>query len=109
MLKKLKNFFTAINLKDVKPHTYVSIIMILVVIINQCLTLMGQPLINCGEDQITFWVNTVLNLIGILYPAWKNQSFSSLAKYADTILYMLRDGKITTDELEEFISKYKEE
>lgn len=109
MLKKLKNFFASINLKDVKPHTYVSIVMILVVIINQCLTLMGQPLINFGEDQITFWVNTALNLIGILYPAWKNQSFSSLAQYGDTILYMLRDGKITTDELEEFIKRYKEE
>lgn len=109
MLQKIKNFFASSNLKDVKPHTYVSIVMLLVVIINQCLTLMGQPLINFGEDQITFWVNTVLNLIGILYPAWKNQSFSTLAQYGDTILYMLRDGKITTKELEDFIQKYQKE
>lgn len=105
MLQKIKHFITS-NLKNVQPHTYISIVMLVVVIANQCLTLMGQPLINLGEDQITFWVNTVLNLVGILYPAWKNQSFSSMAQYADTILYMLRDGKITTDELEEFIKKY---
>lgn len=109
MLQRIKNFFASINLKDVKPHTYISIVMILVVIINQCLTLIGQPLINFGEEQITFWVNTILNLVGILYPAWKNQSFSSLAQYSDTILYMLRDGEITTKELEDFIQKYQKE
>lgn len=108
-MKTLKKFIASINLKEVQPHTYVSIVMVILVIVNQCLTLMGKPLIQFEEATITFWVNTVLNLIGILYPAWKNQSFSNLAQYADTILYMLRDGKITVDELQEFIAKYEKE
>lgn len=108
-MNTLKKFIASINLKEVQPHTYVSIVMVILVIVNQCLTLMGRPLIQFEETTITFCVNTILNLIGILYPAWKNQSFSIIAQYADTILYMLRDGKITIEELEEFIQKYEKE
>lgn len=95
------------RLKSIKPHTWVSLIMVLVVIINYVLTAMGRPLINFGEEEITYAVNTILNLIFIGYAAYKNNSITEKAQLSDEILYALRDGKISKEELENFIAKYK--
>lgn len=106
-MNKIKEFFKSINFKNIQPHTYVSIIMIVLVIINQILLSLGKPMIDCGEDAITYWVNIVFNIVGIVYPAWKNNSFTELAQYADSTLTALRDGKITKEELEAFIDENK--
>lgn len=94
-------------LKTIKPHTYVSIIMMVVSFINYGLMATGNPLINLGEQDITFAVNMVLGIVFIVYAAWKNQSVTTNAKMADEILYMLRDGKISKEELETFVEAHK--
>ena len=104
---KVKKFIKSINLKNIQPHTYVSIVMVVLVIINQFLIMSGNPIINFGEQQITYWVNTMLAIVGIVYPAWKNNSITDFAKICDTVLFMLRDGRITKEEIEEFINKHK--
>lgn len=95
------------TLKKIKPHTWVSVVMVIVAIINYFLTATGKPIINLGEDAVTYGVNTVLNLIFIVYPMWKNNSVTDNALIVDDVLYMLRDGKISKDELEEFIKEHK--
>lgn len=97
------------TLKKIPVRTYVSAIMVLIVIINYVLTAMGKPIINLGEETITYSVNTVLNLIFIGFSMWKNNSVTDNAIAADEVLYMLRDGKITKEELEEFINNHKVE
>ena len=96
-----------INISKIKPHTYVSIIMVVIAIVNYILTYLGKPLIVVGEDQITYIVNIVLNTVFILYPAWKNNSVTEKATIADEILYALRDGNISKEEIEDFIDKHK--
>lgn len=95
------------TLKKIKPHTWVSIVMVIIAIINYVLTAMGKPIINLGEDAITYGVNTVLNLIFIGFPMWKNNSVTENAIIVDDVLYMLRDGKISKEELEQFITEHK--
>lgn len=95
------------TMKKIKPHTYVSVVMIVIAIVNYVLTATGKPIINLGEDAITYGVNTVLNLVFIGYGAWKNNSVTDNAIMADDVLYMLRDGKITKEELVQFISDHK--
>lgn len=95
------------TLKKIKPHTWVSIVMVIIAIINYVLTAMGKPIINLGEDTITYGVNTVLNLIFIGYPMFKNNSVTDNAIIVDDVLYMLRDGKISKEELEQFIEEHK--
>ena len=51
-----------INISKIKPHTYVSVIMVAIAIVNYVLTYLGKPLIVVGEDQITYIVNIVLNI-----------------------------------------------
>lgn len=95
------------TLKKIKPHTYVSIVMVIIAIVNYVLIAMGKPAINLGEEAITYGVNTVLNLVFIAYPMWKNNSITENALIADDLLFMLRDGKIDKSELEQFIEEHK--
>ena len=95
------------KLKSIKPHTWVSLIMVLIVLCNYVLTAMGRPLINLGEEEITYAVNTILNLVFIGYAAYKNNSITEKAQLSDEILYALRDGKISKEELEQFIADHK--
>lgn len=96
-----------VNISKIKPHTWVSLVMVIIVIANQILTALGKPIINIGEDQITYFVNTAMNIAFIAYSAWKNQSVTDNAQMTDEILYALRDGKISKDELEQFIEIHK--
>ena len=95
------------TLKKIKPHTYVSIVMVIIAIINYALTAAGKPIINLGEEAITYAVNTVLNLVFIGFSMWKNNSVTENALIADDVLYMLRDGRISKEELEKFIAEYQ--
>lgn len=97
------------TLKKIPARTYISAVMVIIVIINYILTALGKPIINLGEDVITYGVNTVLNLIFIGFSMWKNNSVTDNAIVADEVLYMLRDGKISKDELETFIENHKVE
>lgn len=94
-------------LKHIKPHTYVSIIMMVISFINYGLMVSGKPIIDLGEETITFAVNMVLGVIFIVYAAWRNQSVTESAQMADEVLYMLRDGKISKEELETFVEEHK--
>lgn len=96
-----------INLKNVKPHTWVSLVMVAFVIINSILAAMGKPIINCSEDQITYIVTAVMDIAFIGFALYKNQSFTDFAQLVDEILYMLRDGRVSKDELEWFIEQHK--
>lgn len=95
------------TLKKIKPHTWVSIVMVIIAIVNYVLIAMGKPVINLEEEAITYGVNTVLNLVFIAYPMWKNNSITENALIADDLLFMLRDGKIDKSELEQFIEEHK--
>lgn len=96
-----------INLKNVKPHTWVSIVMVLLVIVNSVLTAMGKPIIEFQEDQINAIVTAVMDLVFIGFAVYKNQSFSEFAQIVDEVLYMLRDGRISKDEVVTFIENHK--
>lgn len=93
--------------KKIKPHTWVSLIMVILVAINYVLVALGKPAINLGEEETTYIVNTVLNIVFIGYAAYKNNSITQNAQMADEVLYALRDGKITKEELETFIADHK--
>ena len=95
------------TMKKVPVRTWVSIVMVVIVAINYVLTIMGKPLINLGEEEITYAVNTLLSIVMIGYTAWQNNSATENAIIADEILFALRDGVISKEEVEEFIAKHK--
>lgn len=106
MKEKLKKVYNAIV--RIKPRTYVSIAMVVFSVVNMIsMNLNGESIFNFGENDVEYFVNIILNLITILFPFWFNNSFSELAQCCDSLLFYLRDGKISKEELEQFIEEHK--
>lgn len=106
MREKIDKIFNILS--KIKPHTYVSIVMILFLAINTIsIYITGNPLIQFSEESVTDAVNIILNIVFIGYTFWQNNSISDAALCADDILTILKDGKITRKEIEDFINKYK--
>lgn len=107
-MNKVKNFLSQINVKDIKPSTYVSAIVLIFTMVNYVLNIMGKPAININENEIGAWVTAIVGVVGIVYSWYHNQSISHPAQVADDIMKILKDGRITISELEDFIARYSE-
>lgn len=108
-MNKLKNFLSQINVKDIKPSTYVSAVVLIFTMVNYVLNIMGKPVININENEIAGWVTAIVGVAGIIYSWYKNQSITKPAQVADDVMQILKDGKITLAELEDFVAKYSEQ
>ena len=107
-MNKLKKFLSQINVKDIKPSTYVSAVVLIITMVNYVLNIMGKPVININENEIAAWVTAIVGVVGIVYSWYKNQSITHPAQVADDVMKILKDGRITISELEDFIAKYSE-
>ena len=107
-MNKLKKFLSQINVKDIKPSTYVSAVVLIFTMMNYVLNIMGKPVININENEITAWVTAIVGVVGIVYSWYKNQSITHPAQVADDVMKILKDGRITISELEDFIARYSE-
>ena len=105
-MNKLKKFLSQINVKDIKPSTYVSAVVLIFTMVNYVLNIMGKPVININENEIAAWVTAIVGVVGIVYSWYKNQSITHPAQVADDIMKILKDGRITISELEDFIARY---
>lgn len=108
-MNKLKNFLEQINVKDIKASTYVSAVVLIFTMVNYVLNIMGKPVININENEIAAWVTAIVGVVGIIYSWYKNQSITKPAQVADDVMQILKDGKITLVELEDFVAKYSEQ
>lgn len=107
-MNKLKKFLSQINVKDIKPSTYVSTVVLIFTMVNYVLNIIGKPVININENEITAWVTAIVGVVGIVYSWYKNQSITHPAQVADDVMKILKDGRITISELEDFIARYSE-
>lgn len=107
-MNKLKNFLEQINVKDIKASTYVSAVVLIFTMVNYVLNIIGKPVININENEITAWVTAIVGVVGIVYSWYKNQSITHPAQVADDVMKILKDGRITISELEDFIARYSE-
>ena len=108
-MNKLKNFLEQINVNDIKASTYVSAVVLIFTMVNYVLNIMGKPVININENEIAAWVTAIVGVAGIIYSWYKNQSITKPAQVADDVMQILKDGKITLAELEDFVAKYSEQ
>lgn len=108
-MNKLKNFLEQINVKDIKASTYISAVVLIFTMVNYVLNIMGKPVININENEIAAWVTAIVGVAGIIYSWYKNQSITKPAQVADDVMQILKDGKITLAELEDFVAKYSEQ
>lgn len=106
MKEKVEKVFGV--LRSIPPKNYVSIIMLCYLVINTiAVYITGSPLLNFTEEAVTDAVNIVINTVTIIYVFWENNSFSEAALICDDVYNILKDGKVTKEEMVDFINKHK--
>lgn len=92
------------KIKSLDKGTIIRTIMIVLAYVNQIVALIGQTSFASSPvyQWITFGVTVVTTLIGY----WYNNDWSNFAMLCTDIFEMLRDGKITSEEVEKFIKKH---
>lgn len=72
------------NLKEVSKATWVRMIALFLVLINQIsVSFLGFELLPFGEEQIYEGVSVVVLVIVTIWTSWKNNSFTEKAQKAD--------------------------
>lgn len=94
-------------MKKIKISTIIRIVALLAVLINQVLAIFGKNL-PFNDNLVYQIVSAVLTVAVSAWTAWKNNDFTKLARAAGAVLDALKDGKITTDEVENIVNSFSD-
>lgn len=82
-----------INLRDVPIKTWVRIIALFLILLNQIsISLFEFQLLPFSDESIYEGVSTVLTIVVSVLSAWYNNSFTAEAQLADEQLKLLKKG-----------------
>ena len=71
---------------NISTGTIIRTVVLIVALINQVLTMTGHSVLPFDEQQITDGLSMLFTAAAALWAWWKNNSFTSEAKEADTYL-----------------------
>lgn len=92
-------------IKSIKKSTIVRTIIQFLAYVNQIVAVFGMT--SFASSPVYQWISFGVTLVITVINYWYNNDFTSNAKMAGSLFDMLKDGKITKEEAEEFINKYK--
>lgn len=101
----MKNFIN--NIKTLNKGTILRTILQVLVYINQVIALIGQT--GFASQTWYQWLSFGVTLFVTAVSYWYNNDWTNLAKATGEIFDMVKDGKITEDELNRFINSHKKE
>lgn len=73
---------------------------------NQIVAIFGQS--SFASAAWYQWTSVILTIIVTSVSYWYNNDWTNIAKLSGDVFDMLKDGKITEDELKTFMDKHKE-
>ncbi len=85
--------------------TIVRTILQILVYINQCVALFAKT--SLSSSVAYQWISFALTVAITAISYWYNNDWTSAAKTAREVYDILKDGKVTKDEVAEFINKHK--
>lgn len=99
----MKMFFE--NFKKINLGTKIRTFLLILTYINQIIALGG--LSSYASSPVYQWISFTITLTITILSYWYNNDWTGFAQLAGDILKMLKDGKITSVELKEFVDKHK--
>lgn len=85
--------------------TKIRTIILILAYINQIVALIGMS--SFAGSVVYQWISFTITLVITIITYWYNNDWTGFAQLAGEILSMLKDGKITSDELTDFVNKHK--
>jgi SPP1 family holin len=75
------------NLKGVSKDTWVRIIVLVLILVNQVsVTVFGNQLLPFSDEQLYEGISTGLTIAVAIWTTWKNNSFTTEAQRADQLI-----------------------
>lgn len=82
-----------IIMNEVKKSTIIRTVVLILALVNQCLTISGHSPLPFEDEQVTELLSMVFTIIAALVNWWKNNSFTKEAIQADEYMAALKSGK----------------
>lgn len=95
------------KIKSLDKGTILRTILMVLATINQIVALIGQT--TFAASSWYQWLSFAITLVTMIITYWYNNDWSKLSQVARDVFDMLKDGKITKDEVEKLIKKNKKE
>ena len=92
--------------KKMKLGTIIRTILQVLTYINQIVAIVFQT-IGKTDNPVYLWVSVIITVIVTTITYWYNNDWSNLAKTTGEVFDMVKDGKITKEELDNFINNHK--
>ena len=93
------------KLKTLKKGTVVRTILQILAYVNQLIALLGST--SFANNAVYQWIAFAITVIITAISYWYNNDWSKFAQVSGDIFDMLKDGRITPEELAAFTSKYE--
>lgn len=93
------------KLKSLSTGTMVRTVLQVLIYINQFIAVLGSS--SFASSPVYQWVSFIVTLVitGLTY--WYNNDWTKAAQTSEEIFDMLKDGKITYEEMNKFIEDHK--
>lgn len=75
----------------VKQDTIIRTVLLVLALVNQCLTFSGHSILPISDEEVTALISTVFTIVTSLMAWWKNNSFTQNAMMADEYLKELKE------------------
>ncbi len=95
------------KLKSLDKGTVIRTVLQILVYINQIVALIGRTTFANAVWYQWVTLGLTIAITGLSY--WYNNDWSSIAQVTRDIFDMLEDGKITKEEIDEFIKKHRKD
>ena len=98
----MKKLFEKFKMRD--KGTIIRTILQVLAYANQIVAVIGQT--SFAENQVYQWISLGITIAITLVSYWYNNNWTSMAKLGEDVYNMLKDKKLTEEELKEFLEKY---
>lgn len=79
-------------MNTIKTETIIRTVVLVLALVNNCLTMAGHSPLPIDDEQITELLSMVFTIGAALWAWWKNNSFTKAAIQADEVMKTIKAG-----------------
>lgn len=99
----MKKFFEKFKPRD--KGTIFRTILAILAIANQIVAFIGKT--SFADNIVYQYISLAITIITLVITYWYNNNWTSMARLGEDVYDMVKDGKVTEEEVEEFKDKHK--
>lgn len=101
----MKSFWEKFKIRDV--GTLIRTILQFLTYANQVVAVIGHT--SFANNPVYQYISLGVTILITLFTYWYNNNWTSMAELGQEVYDMLKDGKVTEEEMKDFLDKHKKE